>query len=387
MKITEILAALVAFDTVSRNSNRVLVDWTAQFLRDAGARVRVIPGDGGQKANLIASFGPEAPGGIVFSAHTDVVPVDGQRWSFDPFRLTERDGRLYGRGTADMKGFIACCLAAAQVWGQTRLERPIHLAFSHDEESDCHGVPRLLDELVAMAARPTAAIVGEPTSMRIADQHRGFLGFRTTFHGRAAHSSDPAAGSSAISAAARFVRYFDDPQRNRADGPQRTTYSVGLINGGTNINIVPGRCEVTWEIRPAADADVAALRREAATLADEAGTADGKAGVTAETTEIFSVLPLRPAPDNPAADTARELGGLLPLADLPFGTEAGFFQAAGIPTVICGPGSISQAHEPDEWIAVGQLQQCCSFLTEAARWTAKPGNQRSAPALKTGRII
>lgn len=375
MKVTEILAAIIAFDTVSRNSNRALVDWTAQYLRGAGARVRVIPGDGGKKANLIASFGPESPGGIVFSAHTDVVPVDGQRWSSDPFRLTERGGRLYGRGAADMKGFIACCLAAARVWGQTQLERPIHLAFSHDEESDCHGVPGLVDELTAMAALPALAVVGEPTSMRIADRHRGFLGFRTTFHGRAAHSSDPAAGISAISAAARFVRHFDDPEWSRADGPWRTTYSVGLINGGTNINIVPGRCEVTWEIRPAADADVAALRQAARRLADEAGTACGTAGVAAETEEIVSILPLRPTPDNPAVDVARELGGLLPLADLPFGTEAGFFQAAGIPTAVCGPGSISQAHQPDEWIAVGQLRHGCRFLTEAARWARSPANQ------------
>jgi acetylornithine deacetylase len=375
MKVTEILAAIVAFDTVSRNSNRALVDWTAQYLREAGARVRVIPGDGGQKANLLASFGPQAPGGIVFSAHTDVVPVDGQRWSSDPFQLTERDGRFYGRGTADMKGFVACCLAAARVWGQTRLERPIHLAFSHDEESDCHGVPGLVDELTAMAARPAVAVVGEPTGMRIADRHRGFLGFRTTFHGQPAHSSDPAAGISAISAAARFVRHFDDPERSRADGHLRTTYSVGLINGGTNINIVPGRCEVTWEIRPAADADVAALRQAAGGLADEAGTADGRAGAAAETEEIVSILPLRPIPDNPAVDVACELGGLLPLADVPFGTEAGFFQAAGIPTVICGPGSISQAHQPDEWIAAGQLRHGYRFLAEAARWARSRAEQ------------
>jgi acetylornithine deacetylase len=368
MDVTEILATIVAFDTVSRNSNCALVEWTAQYLRGTGARVRVIPGDSGQKANLLASFGPEAPGGIVFSAHTDVVPVDGQRWSSDPFQLTERGGRLYGRGTSDMKGFIACCLAAAPMWGQTRLERPIHLAFSHDEESDCHGVPGLVDELTATVAPPAVVVVGEPTGMRIADRHRGFLGFRTTFHGQAAHSSDPAAGISAISAAARFVRHFDDPKRSRADGPRRTTYNVGLINGGTNINIVPGRCEVTWEIRPAADADVAMLRQEADWLADEAGTAGGKAGVAAETEEIFSILPLRPTTDNPAVDVARELGGLLPLADLPYGTEAGFFQAAGIPTVICGPGSISQAHQPDEWIAPDQLQHGYRFLTQAGRW-------------------
>jgi acetylornithine deacetylase len=376
MEITQILAAIVAFDTVSRNSNRALVDWTARYLREAGARVRVIPGDGGQKANLIASFGPDIPGGIVFSAHTDVVPVDGQRWSSDPFRLTERGGRLHGRGTADMKGFIACCLAAARVWGQTRLERPIHLAFSHDEESGCHGVPGLVDSLTATAARPAVAVVGEPTSMRIADRHRGFLGFRTTFHGRAAHSSDPAAGVSAISAAARFVRHFDDPERSRADGPRRTTYSVGLINGGTNINIVPGRCEVTWEIRPAADADVAALRQAAAGLADEPGPAGASAGAAAETREIISILPLRPVPDNPAVVVARELGGLLPLADLPFGTEAGYFQAAGIPTVVCGPGSISEAHQPDEWIAADQLRRGYRFLTEAARWARSQASDR-----------
>jgi acetylornithine deacetylase len=376
MQVTEILAAMVAFDTVSRNSNCALVDWTARYLEEAGARVRVIPGDGGEKANLIASFGPQVPGGIVFSAHTDVVPVDDQRWSSDPFQLTERGGRLYGRGTADMKGFIACCLAAAPVWGQASLERPIHLAFSHDEESDCHGVPGLVDELTAMALLPAVAVVGEPTGMRIADRHRGFLGFRTTFYGQAVHSSNPAAGVSAISAAARFVRHFDDPERRLAEGPWRTTYNVGLINGGTNINIVPERCEVTWEIRPAADADVAALREAALRLADEAETPGGGAAVTTETKEIFSVLPLRPIPDNPAVEVARELGGLLPLADVPFGTEAGFFQAGGIPTVICGPGSISEAHQPDEWITPEQLEHGCRFLTAAARWG------RSAPVAR-----
>jgi acetylornithine deacetylase len=323
----------------------------------------VVPGDGGQKASLLASFGPDVPGGIVLSAHTDVVPVDGQRWSCDPFQLTERGGRLYGRGTADMKGFIACCLAAAPVWGQAHLERPIHLAFSHDEESGCHGVPGLIDALAALARPPAVAVVGEPTGMRIADRHRGFLGFRTTFHGQAAHSSDPAAGVSAISAAARFVRHFDDPELSRADGPRRTTYSVGLISGGTNINIVPGRCDVTWEIRPAADADTGALRQAASRLASESGAAAG-----VETEEVMSILPLRPVPGNPAVDVALELGGLLPLADLPFGTEAGYFQAAGIPTVICGPGSITQAHQADEWIAVDQLRQGYRFAVKAARW-------------------
>jgi acetylornithine deacetylase len=361
----ELLRTLVAFDTTSRNSNLALVRWAVARLTDAGARISLTHDATGTKANVLACFGPDVPGGIVLSAHTDTVPVDGQIWSSDPFTLTERDGRFYGRGAADMKGFVACCLAAAPKWSAARLRLPIVLALSYDEEVGCFGVPGLVADLVANFARPALVVVGEPTGMRIGDGHRGYLGFRTAFHGHAAHSSDPGKGENAIAAAARFVGAFllgGDPVA--AGGVERTTRNVGQISGGTNINVVPSRCEVLWEIRPGASADVAALRASADALIQSATPENFRS----ETEEIINIPPLRPLPANPAIAIAERLGALLPLADLPFGTEGGFFQAAGIPTIVCGPGSIDQAHQADEWICADQLGQAMRFLDRVRLW-------------------
>lgn len=254
-----ILRTLVGFDTTSRLSNLPLIDWAVDYLKVHGARIRLTWNDDRTKANVLASFGPPCDGGVLLSGHTDVVPVDGQDWATDPFVLAERDGRLYGRGTADMKGFIACCLAATPSFAKASLRRPIHLALSYDEEVGCLGVPRLIAELISGGPKPAVAIIGEPTGMRIADRHRGFCGQHTTFHGTAAHSSDPGAGASAIYPAASFIHFLHTMSQQSGDGTSNTTFNVGRIDGGSAINIVPDRCEVTWEFRPGVEADVGAI--------------------------------------------------------------------------------------------------------------------------------
>jgi acetylornithine deacetylase len=371
-KVIDILRTLVAFDTTSRNSNLELVHWVAEFLQQAGARLRLTHDETGAKANLLASLGPERPGGILLSAHTDVVPVDGQRWSTSPFRLTLLDDRLYGRGTADMKGFIAVCLAAAAGWVDPRLNRPVHLALTHDEETGALGVPRLIADMKTHMPLPSLAIVGEPTGMRFADRHRGYLGFRSVFRGRTAHSSDPSQGVNAITAAARFAVLFDKPEIFRAAGTDSTTANVGLISGGTSLNSVPASCEVLWEMRPAADADAFAERRRLHALADQAAWP----GLSFETHEIITVPGLRPDRNNRAVDLVRALGIEAASEGLPYGTEAGFFQAAGIPAVVCGPGSIDQAHQADEWICHSQLERASQFLECVTGWAAQSPSQQ-----------
>jgi len=365
------LRTLVSFDSTSRNSNLDLVNWAVPLLEQAGARIRLSYDEKRSKANILASFGPNVRGGILLSAHTDVVPVDGQLWSSQPFVLTERDGRLHGRGTADMKGFIACCLASVPHWKKADLHRPVHLALSYDEEVGCFGVPGLIEDLIAHVATPAVAIVGEPTNMMIADHHRGYLAFRTTFRGKAAHSSDPSKGVSAVSAAAHFVRLLEELDAQNAGLTASTTFNVGLISGGSTINIVPSHCEVLWEIRPSADADLSLLKKTAARLVSEAAPPE----FAPETQDIVTIPALRPEPRNQASVVAQQFGATLSNAGLPFGTEGGFFQAAGIPTIICGPGSIAQAHQADEWISIDQLDQGCRFMDQVTSWAVASDHQ------------
>ncbi|WP_186419672.1 acetylornithine deacetylase [Bosea sp. CS1GBMeth4] len=365
METVEILRRLVAFDTTSRRSNLDLVHWTADYLASAGARIRLTRDAAGEKANLLATLGPDEPGGIVLSGHTDVVPVDGQDWAGDPFALASRDGRLHGRGAVDMKGFVAACLAAVAGWRGGSLRRPIHIALSYDEEVGCLGVPLLIADLLAQGPPPALAIIGEPTQMRIGLRHRGFYGYRSVFRGRPAHSSDPRLGASAIEPAAAFVAALASLGGAEAGERNGTTVNIGKIAGGSAINIVPERCEVVWEVRPPeafmAGAVLAAVESLAGRL---------PAGVSVETTALARVPPLDCDPDGPAAGVARGLGGLWPPLAMPFGTEAGFFQQAGIPALVCGPGSIAQAHQPDEWIAVAELEAADRFLACVGEWAA-----------------
>jgi acetylornithine deacetylase len=365
MDTIEILQKLVAFDTTSQRSNLDLVHWTADYLEGAGARIRLTSDASGEKANILATFGPDAPGGIVLSGHTDVVPVDDQDWASDPFVLASRDGRLHGRGAVDMKGFVAACLAAAPGWRASELRRPVHLALSYDEEIGCLGVPLLIADMVAHCPCPALAVIGEPTQMRIGLSHRGFYGYRSVFRGRAAHSSDPSLGASAIEPAAALIAALASFGRAECDERSGTTVNIGKIAGGSAINIVPERCEVVWEFRPPDEAVVGVV------LAEVEGLITGLSrDVTVETMPLARVLPLDCAAGSPAVGMVRELGGLWPPIAMPFGTEAGFFQQAGIPALVCGPGSIAQAHQPNEWIALAEIDAADRFLARVGGWAA-----------------
>ncbi|MGX1786049.1 acetylornithine deacetylase [Bosea sp. NPDC055332] len=365
MDTVEILRRLVAFDTTSHRSNLDLVHWTADYLAGAGARVRLTRDDTGSKANILATIGPDEPDGIVLSGHTDVVPVDDQDWASDPFSLASRDGRLYGRGAVDMKGFVAACLAAVPGWRSCALRRPIHVALSYDEEVGCLGVPLLIADMLAHCPPPALAIIGEPTQMRIGLSHRGFYGYRSVFHGRAAHSSDPRLGASAIEPAAALVAGLAGLGGGERGDLCGTTINIGRIAGGSAINIIPERCEVVWEFRPPDEAAVGAVLTEVKSF-----VAGLPPDVRVETTPLARVLPLDCAADSPAVAVARDLGGRWPPLAMPFGTEAGFFQQAGIPALVCGPGSIVQAHQPNEWIAIAELAAAERFLARAGAWAA-----------------
>lgn len=361
MTTTEILRRLVGFDTTSHRSNLGLIHWVADYLAGHGVDAQLLPAEDGRKANLLARIGPDAAGGMVFSGHSDVVPVDGQAWCSDPFVLAERDGRLHGRGSVDMKGFIAACLSAVPAWQRQPLRRPILLAVSYDEEVGCLGVPHLVERLRQQA--PALAIIGEPTQMRIGVRHRGFFGHRALFTGLAAHSGDPSLGACAVEPAAHLVTRLAGLRRRFASEGSPATVNVGRIDGGTAINIVPGRCEVLWECRPP---DEATARRVRDAVRD--ALADLPAGVTFESQQVAAVPPLSAHGNDAAVAAAHRLGALRPEAELPFGTEAGFFQQAGIPAVVCGPGAIAQAHQPDEWIASAQLEAADRFMQAAGVW-------------------
>ncbi|MGN8078236.1 acetylornithine deacetylase [Variovorax sp. 22077] len=379
MTTIDILRALVAFDTTSHRSNLDLIHWIGNYLSGHGVKVHLVHSEDRRKANLLASIGPDAAGGMVLSGHSDAVPVTDQNWSASPFALVERNGRLHGRGAADMKGFIAACLSAVPAWRRQPLRRPIHLAFSYDEEIGCLGVPQLVECLKTQIEAPALAIVGEPTEMRVGVRHRGFFGHRALFTGLPAHSSDPSLGASAIEPAAYLVTRLAGLRRNLAGKGGEATINIGQINGGTAINIVPGSCEVLWEFRPQDEATAQLVRdtvREALAELPE--------GVTVEAGQVAGVPALSARDNDAAVSVARELGALWPEAELPFGTEAGFFQQVGISTVVCGPGSIAQAHQPDEWIAASQLQAADRFMQSAGAWALSGATDRSTtPTLKT----
>jgi acetylornithine deacetylase len=368
-----ILDRLVGFDTVSARSNLALIRFVAELLAGRGVDARLTHHPGGEKANLYATIGPDAPGGIVLSGHTDVVPVEGQPWTADPFRLTRRGTRLYGRGTTDMKGFIAVALALLPEMLAEPLAVPIHFAFSFDEEVGCAGVPHLLAELGSALPLPSIALIGEPTEMRPVTAHKGIHGFVTAFRGRDGHSSAPQRGAGAIIPAAQAVAFLGQlaaelrsaaPAGSPFDPPY-TTLNVGTISGGTAINILPRECRFVWEFRPIPETDAAALvRRFEAHLAGELLPRMRQSAPEAEirNERICAAPPLRPEPDSPAERLARALTGANASGTVAFATEAGLFQEKGVSAVVCGPGSIAQAHQPDEFIEEEQLAQCEAML-------------------------
>jgi acetylornithine deacetylase len=382
MNARSILRELVAFDTSTQNSNLPFVHFVANMLDQPGCTIRLSHDDSRTKANLICAMGPAAEGGILLSGHSDVVGVDGQAWSSDPFVLRETEDRLYGRGTSDMKGFIACCLERMAELSPQCLRRPIYLALSYDEELGCVGVPRLVADLQQHFPRPSVAIVGEPTQMKIVSIHKGAYVMRTSFRGRAAHSSNPAAGLSAIDYAHRFLSFLFDmaaefKQTRSISGvePPYTTLNVGTIQGGTSLNTVAPSCTLAWEFRPIPEADGHDICCHVARFVDqlrrEMKAAEPDADAIAE--RLGTVFPLRWQPDNPAKAFIEQLTGsaVIPVS-VPFGTDAGHFQAAGIPSVIMGPGSIEQAHQPDEWIAVSELDAASDFLSRLAASAVAP---------------
>jgi acetylornithine deacetylase len=372
-----VLRDLVAFDTTSRNSNLPLIEFVADYLSDRGATTRLIPSTDGAKANLFCTIGPDIPGGVVLSGHSDVVPVDGQDWSTDPFTLTEANGKLYGRGSADMKGFIACTLAMTTRFAEMDLRRPLHYAFSYDEEIGCLGVGRLIDAIRSELPRPAAVIVGEPTGMQIATAHKGICAMTTTVRGREAHSSRPQDGVNAIDTAASLVSYLyrlcDELAETARDDrfePPYTTFNVGQITGGDAINIIARECLLNWEFRPIPGSDPdRIIARVEAWVKDELLPRMQATDPSCYIENICEfVVPPLDAPDGSVPEViAREATGLNSTGTVAFVTEASLFADAGIPAIVCGPGDIAQAHQPDEFIEVSQLDACLGFLERIAR--------------------
>ncbi|MEQ6916831.1 acetylornithine deacetylase [Halomonas aquatica] len=374
MTATELLERLVGFPTVSRDSNLDLIAFVEGYLDEHGVEHWRIESDDGRKANLLARIGPAREGGVVLSGHTDVVPVDGQPWSTDPFTLFDKgNGRLYGRGTCDMKAFIACALAEVPRWVGLDLARPIWLAFSYDEEVGCIGAPRMIERLLADHPRPAAVIVGEPTMMHPVVAHKGATNLRTTVTGRASHSSQVNQGVSAIHVAARLVTRIEDVMADlKAEGRVDEAFNVvhsslhvGKIQGGTAINIMARECSFDWEIRHLpSDRFEELLGRVEETAADLESGMRRRAPEAGIVTEALNTTVPALADDNNAEVLAlcRDLLDERPAGAVAYATEAGQFQREGLPTVICGPGSIGQAHQPDEYIDIEQLEAGVRFM-------------------------
>lgn len=362
------LRQLVGFATVSSDSNLALIDWVEAYLAGHGIAAQRVPSACGHKSNLLARVGPAVAGGIVLSGHTDVVPVSGQPWTSDPFELLERDGRVYGRGTCDMKGFLA--LGLALVPRMQELKRPIYLALSYDEEIGCLGAPLLIEQLLQEPA-PAAVIVGEPTKMGVVTAHKGIAYLRTRVTGHEAHSSLQHQGASAIMAAARLVAWLGEQQAANAAAsagaeqstatvpePPYTTLHCGLIEGGTAPNITAGHCEFTTDIRTVAGDDPTAYIAAYRQFADEAVLPSLRAinpKTAIEIELLANAPPFQADPRCPAVQLAQRLTGQNETSAQPYAAEAGQFWSAGLPTIMCGPGSIEQAHQPNEYIELAQL--------------------------------
>ena len=368
--VRAMLERLVAFDTVSRNSNLDLIDFVKGWLARYGVDSLLVRSDDGAKANLLATVGPSVPGGVVLSGHTDVVPVEGQPWTSDPFRVVEREGRLYGRGTCDMKALIA--IALALVPDMQGLRRPIQLALSYDEEVGCRGAPRLIDTMLEQLPRPAAVIVGEPTEMRVVSAHKGIAVLRTVVTGHEAHSSQTHRGVSAVTTAARLIAHLDDLARQRAQHgpfapgfePPYTTIHVGTVHGGTAVNIISRECSFEWDVRSipedGPEAILEGFREHCRIVVEPQMRVSGPDSRVA--TELLVEAPALAHEElNPAIELACRLAAVDTTVRVPFAAEAGLFQRAGLPSVICGPGSIDQAHQPDEFITLEQVQAGLGF--------------------------
>lgn len=365
-----ILGELVRIETVSGTSTNEIITLIANYCDEPSDATIIAPGPNGTQKNIAFRFGPDVAGGIILSGHTDVVPVQDQKWSHPPFDATERQGRIYGRGTCDMKGFLASMIASVPKLAIADLVRPIWLAFTYDEETGCLGAPYLAKEIVKQASGIEAVIVGEPTEMAVVDQHKGAFVEYVTFHGVSAHSSLPWLGLSANEYAIRFgamlVALNEEFSQEVpvTEGDRMTTLNLAQIGGGTAHNIISDKCRVMWSLRcaPGQDADtiVRRIRALAKILEAEMRSFAPEASIEFET--VFDVPPLVANPTSPALRLGLGMTGQNAGQSVNYGTEAGVYQKAGLPTIICGPGSIEQAHKPDEWIELEQLDACDRFI-------------------------
>ncbi len=378
----QILSDLIAFPTVSADSNMEMITYLATALMDCGAKVEIFHDESGKKANLFATLGPEVDGGIVLSGHSDVVPVTDQDWTTDPFVMEERDGRLYGRGTCDMKGFIAATVAMAPYFAQRVTDTPVHFAFTYDEETGCIGAGHLVEALKERNINPRLAIIGEPTSMRIIEGHKGCHEYSTRFQGLEGHGSAPDLGVNAVEYAARYVSRLLElkaklttmaPASSRFEPPW-TTVNVGALHGGSVHNVIAPKAQVDWEMRPVQASDASFVKEALkAYCEDELLPAMRKIYPDAQidTEVVGEVAGLIPEDDNAARKLLMDLTGANGADLVPFGTEAGLFQSMGMDVVVCGPGSIEQAHKADEFIAQDQLADCLKLLEKLGDTLAK----------------
>jgi len=368
----EMLERLIAFDTTSHLSNLPLIEFVTDYLAGHGIEAITVANEDGTKAALYATIGDATAGGVVLSGHTDVVPVADQDWSTDPFELAEADGKLYGRGTCDMKGFIAIALAMVPDFKAQKLAQPIHLALSYDEEVGCIGIEPLIRHVTATLPRPKLVIVGEPTSMRVVNAHKGTQRFCTDVKGHEAHSSATHVGVNAVMYAAEAISELNRiaaESRRRGDPsgrfePPYTTVHVGTVEGGTAVNIVPRSCSFEWEVRavPGDDGEWITDRYKAFTddLVQEMRMVSERTGI--ETRKGDGVPVFAPQDGSPAESLALKLARQNDTHTVAFATEAGHFQNYGIPAVVCGPGDIEQAHKPDEFIELSQIEACVGFM-------------------------
>jgi acetylornithine deacetylase len=378
-----ILDRLVAFDTVSRNSNLALIAWVRDYLLQHGFAPVVIPSPDGTKANLFATSGPAENPGLLLSGHTDVVPVDGQSWRGDPFKLVEADGRLYARGAADMKGYVACMLALAPRLMRANLRLPVHFALSYDEELGCFGAPGIISHLQETGLKPAAAFIGEPSRMQVINGHKGSCGMLTLVTGLTCHSSRPDLGVNAVFHGMDIIAQL----RRRAESlaaepdsvgvfdPPYTTISVGLVRAGSMRNAIPADCRIEWDIRATRPGLVEAIQSEAQSYIEREvlPAMRARAPVAAVATEVIYDVPLLlPETDGVAEQLAKRLTGATTASTVPYGSEAGMFQRAGMSTVICGPGDILQAHTADEWIAVSEIEACMAYLDRLVEHASVP---------------